>query len=244
MLGTIEVTMEKIKLIAVDDNIGALETVHNYLEKISWIELIGTYTSPITALDILLKEAVDIALVDVQMDELSGLEFINIAKKQHTTNNPAFIIISSYDKYAINGYELDITDYLLKPFRFDRFLIALEKGRSVRLGQYQSESKYIFVPNGSKNSKIYPSHIQYVQSCGHFVKIVSLESDSMIINQTIQYLNSLLRPYRFIQIHKQYLVNIQHIEEISNNAISIKDVKDKLPIGRKYKPEVLRILLS
>ncbi|MEQ9440987.1 MAG: LytTR family DNA-binding domain-containing protein [Cyclobacteriaceae bacterium] len=233
-----------MKLIAVDDNVGTLTTVQTYLEKISWIQLVGVYTSPVEALDVLFEQIVDIVLVDVQMDELSGLEFINIAKKQHTNNNPAFIIISSYDQYAINGYELDITDYLLKPFRFDRFLLALEKGRSARLSMNAAESDCIFVPNGTKNSSVYPSRIHYVQSCGHFTKMVSSENEPLVINQTIQYLNNVLQPYRFIQIHKQYLVNIQYIKEISSTTITLKDHSINLPIGRKYKPDVFRTLLS
>lgn len=236
--------MSQVKMIVVDDNVGALDVVENYAQKVPWVTLSARFTSPVEALNFLRQNEVDIVLVDVQMDEISGLEFITIAKSQDKGKKvPVFIIISSYEKYAINGYELDIADYLLKPFRFDRFLLAIEKGRtrSARPSSVPDEN-VIFIRNGAKNVKVNVDKVKYIRSFNHIVKLYLAEETPLLLNQTIQNIINLLEPYNFIQIHKQFVVNTKYVREVSSTSLVIDT--NELPVGRKYRKQVLETILS
>ncbi len=231
-------TNTSVKIIAVDDNTASLRTIENYAHRVPWLELIDTFESPIAALDFLSKQSVDMILIDVQMDEISGLDFITIAKKRIGLSLPIFIIISSYAQYAIDGFELDITDYLLKPFRFERFLAAIEKGRARQLLNKSSvsDTSDIFIRHANKSTRLELSQIQYIQSYQHFVKLFFLNDTPLVLNQSMGHMVDTLKSHGFLQIHKQFIVNIQYISEITNNQVRIKNSDALLPVGRKYKP--------
>jgi DNA-binding LytR/AlgR family response regulator len=235
--------MSKTKIIAIDDNVAALDVVEKYAQKVEWVSLKGLFTSPVEALEFLSNHDIDVVLVDVQMDSISGLELISIAKHQQNQYNiPVFIIISSYEKYAINGYELDIVDYLLKPFRFDRFLLALEKGRN-RDWIKRKKNESVFIPNGTKNVRLDIDNVKYIQSSNHLIKVFFLnETSPLLLNQTIHNISRILEPHHFIQIHKQFVVNIQHVSLISNKVLVIDN--EELPIGRNYRKQTLSSILK
>ena len=236
-----------LNLIAVDDNASALSTIEKYAAKVAWVNLIATFTSPLAALDFLGENTIDVVLVDVQMQDISGLDFIHIVKQKQGTTIPAFIIISAYDQYAIHGYDLNISDYLLKPFGFDRFLTALEK---VRVNGHASTTPVsspsnigLFVRQNSKHLQINPTTILWVASNGHTVQIHTRLDTPLLVTETMTHMESVLQPYGFHRVHKRYLVNRAHIKEINTSSIMMEHHSEPIPIGKTYRA-VIRQLSS
>nr|WKN34386.1 LytTR family DNA-binding domain-containing protein [Tunicatimonas sp. TK19036] len=225
-----------LHIVAIDDNAAALSTIDKYTTKIPWVKLVATFTSPLEALDFLSENPVDIALIDVQMQDISGLDFISILKQKHTTT-PAFIIISAYDQYAIHGYDLNISDYLLKPFGFDRFLTALEKARTRRKSETASppSNSGVFVRQNSKYLQINPTTILWVESSGHTVQIYAPHDTPLLVTETMVHMENLLQPYGFHRVHKRYLVNRAYIQEMIPPSIKMAHRTQPIPIGKTYR---------
>lgn len=234
-----------LNTIAIDDNAAALSTIDKYSTKVPWVNLMATFTSPLTALDFLSGNTVDVVLIDVQMQDISGLEFISIVKQKATQLLPAFIIISASDQYAIHGYDLNICDYLLKPFSFDRFLTALEKVRASSQAEVTATPNHpgLFVRQNSKYLQINPATILWVESNGHTVQIHICQDTPLLGTETMTHMETLLRPYGFCRVHKRYLVNRTFIKEIDPPFILIKHGTQSIPIGKTYR-SVIRYLSS
>lgn len=226
-----------LNVIAVDDNAAALSTIEKYAAKVSWVNLIGTFTSPLAALDFLSENTIDMVLIDVQMQDISGLDFISIVKQKQVTAIPAFIIISAFDQYAIQGYDLNISDYLLKPFGFDRFLTALEKVRANSKAEVIAtpSNTGLFVRQNSKHLQINPTTILWVESSGHTVQIHTRTDTPLLVTETITHMENVLQPYGFYRVHKRYLINRAHIKEIDPPSITMEYRSEPIPIGKTYR---------
>lgn len=228
-----------LKIIAIDDNASALSIIEKFAAKVTWLTLVETFTSPLKALDFLSGQSIDVVLVDVQMQDISGLEFISIVKQQKLSPLPVFIIVSAFDQYAINGYDLNICDYLLKPYGFDRFLLALEKARKARKEELPSVSRTSrFVKQNSKHLRIEPANIIYAESNGHTVILYSVKDTPLLITETITYMESLLQPCGFRRVHKQFLINCAYIKEIDYPFIHMEQCKRPIPVGKTYRSVV------
>lgn len=234
-----------LNLIAVDDNAAALNTIEKYAAKVAWIKLIGTFTSPLKALDFLGDHMIHAVLIDVQMQDISGLEFISILKQKQASTIPAFIIISAFDEYAIHGYDLNVSDYLLKPFGFDRFLTALEKVRANTKVEVPSPPNNVglFVRQNSKHLQINPNTILWVKSNKHTVQIYTRLDTPLLVTETMSHMENLLQPYGFHRVHKRYLVNRLHIKEIDLHTVKMDYTPQSIPIGKTYR-SVIRLLSS
>ncbi|MEQ9443894.1 MAG: LytTR family DNA-binding domain-containing protein [Cyclobacteriaceae bacterium] len=234
-----------LKLIAIDDNAAALSIIDKYAAKLPWIKLIDTFTSPLTALDFLNKNTIDVVLIDVQMQDISGLDFITIVKQKQALTTPAFIIISAFDQYAIHGFDLNISDYLLKPFGFDRFLTALEKVRASNKTELHlpSSSPGLFIRQNSKHLQINPNTILWVESNGHTVQLHTRLDIPLLVTETMTHMENLLTPYGFHRVHKRYLVNRSYIKEIAPPALTMEYHPQPIPIGKTYR-SVIRHLSS
>lgn len=234
-----------LNLIAIDDNAAALSIIEKYADKVSWVKLVNAFTSPLVALDYLNEYPVDVVLIDVQMQDISGLDFINIVKQRTIPSLPAFIIVSAFDQYAINGYDLNISDYLLKPFSFDRFLTALEKVRVTNKAEIISSPNNLglFVRQNSKYLQINPTTILWVESNRHTVQIHTRLDTPLLVTETMSQMETLLRPYGFHRVHKRYLVNRTHIKEIDPPKIKMEHGAQSIPIGKTYRT-VIRHLSS
>lgn len=230
-----------IKCIVIDDEPLALDLIENYISKTPFLELIGRYSNPMDAIEVLQNGEVDLLFLDIQMPELTGFDLLNIVKKR-----PHVIFITAYEEYAIKSYEQDAVDYLLKPISFDRFLKASNKvlnltkttakeGNSANdTHEIELKENYLFVKVDYKIVKIDIGNILYVEGLKDYCKIITTEQ-RVITRQTMTYIENKLPDNRFIRVHRSYIVALNKIKKIEGSSLVIDD--KLIPIGNKYKED-------
>lgn len=231
-----------MKCVAVDDEPLALDLIEDYIGKVRGLELVGAFDNPMLAYDFLKKNDVDLIFLDIQMDVLTGIQLLNILKKK-----PLVIFATAFDKYALQGYELDAVDYLLKPFSFERFLRAYEKalerfefqrGNSTEThtcdSAVKSVSSCLFVKSEHQIHRIEIDDILYIEGMGDYLKIVTLGTKIMVLHN-FKYMESALPKTKFYRVHKSYIVSLEKIQKIEKNNIHINGAV--IPISEKYKSQ-------
>lgn len=233
--------------IIVDDEPLAREVLESFVGRIDGLELLASCDNAIKAFDILKKERVDLVFLDIQMPKLNGIDFLKVLDPI-----PNVIFTTAYREYAIESYELNVVDYLLKPISFQRFLMAVNKAmnggsneknevRQQPIDDLRSETPYIFLKADRKMVKVHLKDILYIESLKDYVRI-KLPHKDVISLQKISFLEQKLPEDCFIRIHRSFIVPIKKIEAFSNNVIEIAGAE--LPIGRNYKEKVLEVLNS
>lgn len=232
----------KMNCIAIDDEVLALKKIKRYAEKIDYLNLLGTFDNALSTFSFLRENHVDLIFLDIQMDEFTGIQLLETIK-----DPPYIILTTAFDEYALKAYELDVIDYLLKPIPFERFVKAVEKVYARFLKDSQAQGKttrmeisplqpekpdYTFVKSGNKTIKMYFNKILYIEGMRDYLQIHTEDSKIMtLLNfKTIQ---DLLDPQKFIRVHKSYIVAIDKIDYIENNAIKIRD--KLIPVSSSYK---------
>lgn len=235
----------KLKCLVVDDEPLAREVIISHIQKIEGLELVAECDNALKAFDVLKKEAVDLIFLDIQMPKLTGIEFIKVLNP-----NAQIIFTTAYREYAIESYELNVADYLLKPVSFQRFLKAVNK---VLNGQHEeaqqeeskdalrSDSPHIFLKADRKMVKVYLKDILYIESLKDYVRI-KLQGKEVISLQKISFLEEKLPEDCFIRVHRSFIVPLKRIDAFSNNAVEVNGIE--IPIGRNYKEKVLEQLNS
>lgn len=236
--------MAKTKCLIVDDEPLAIEVIENHLSKFDDFEIVAKCNNAIQAFEIIRKKSVDLIFLDIQMPKITGVDFLKTLK-----NPPKVIFTTAYRDYAIDAYELDVVDYLLKPISFERFLKAITKyyesagndleifnsGESVKV----ENQPFTYIKADKKLHKVYLKDIIYFEALKDYVKIIC-EKKSLVTKHTIGTFEDKLPPECFIRIHRSYIINISKIEAFNTTEIDIHD--RQLPIGRNYKNQVLKIL--
>ncbi|OFX61859.1 MAG: hypothetical protein A2066_19025 [Bacteroidetes bacterium GWB2_41_8] len=227
-----------ILCIAVDDEPKALDVLSIHAAKAPEIDMVKTFTNPKDALAFLKDNFVDLIFLDINMPAISGLQFA-----EKLQSKPYIIFTTAYSEYAIDSYNFEAVDYLLKPIEFDRFYKAINKvKKQIQLNSLQQDSllsKYIFVKDGYKQIKISIEDILYIQSEGNYLNIVS-NNEKVLVRMTFQCLMEKLPANLFFRVHLSYVVNFSHIQKIEDNHIFIQDTK--IPMGIKYKEKLLNFL--
>jgi DNA-binding LytR/AlgR family response regulator len=236
--------MKKITCLLVDDEPPALEVLKSYIASVSSLELAGTCNDAIAALSLLREQPIDLLFLDIQMPHLLGTDLIRTLK-----NPPKVIFTTAYRKFAIEGFELDAVDYLLKPISFERFLKAVNKvmETSVKLIssndnpdlQNNSNDAFINLRADRKNLKIPLNEILYIESLKDYIKVVT-KTKNIVTKQAISSLEEALPKNNFVRIHRSFIVAINKIESFTSDTIEIN--KQELPISRMYRHEVDKIL--
>jgi DNA-binding LytR/AlgR family response regulator len=196
------------------------------------------------AIEILKEKKIDLIFLDINMPKLTGLEFLRILK-----HPPLIIITTAYAEFAIQGYELDVVDYLMKPFGMERFLKAIQKVQdilkprehflSAKTSGESQEDQYIFVKSSKKTYRISLNDIHYIEALGDYVKIYT--TDRMIISyHSMKNLENLLSPKQFPRIHKSFIVSLSKIELIEGNQVKLRD--RFIPIGTNFKAEFEKLI--
>lgn len=236
----------KTRCIIVDDEPLAIEAIQMHVEKFDSLKLVGTCIDAFQAFDILNKTRVDLMFLDIQMPEITGLDFLKSLKTP-----PKVILTTAYREYAIDAFDLNVIDYLLKPISFERFMQAINKfyeqsnsellmtGSSLQ--KQESNPDHIFVRSDKKNVKIRFDEILYIESIKDYVKIIC-KSRTIISKILISELESILPAEQFIRIHRSYIICIHNIEAYSHTHVDVPG--KELPIGRNYKNEVISTLRS
>ncbi len=228
----------------IDDEPLAIEVIESHVSKIDGLEVKATFQNAVKAFQALRETEVDILFLDIQMPRLTGIEFLRMMK-----NPPKVVFTTAYREYALEGFELDVVDYLLKPISFNRFLKAVDKvfdlntaGNSSASSIEDHNSKhFVFVPVDKKNVKICLNEIVYIESKRDYVLIKTLNKE-VVTHQTLTYMEERLPKPSFMRVHRSFIINTHMIESWSNNEIELPDIQ--IPIGRTYKREALKVLNS
>ncbi|MEM9680590.1 MAG: LytTR family DNA-binding domain-containing protein [Bacteroidota bacterium] len=229
--------MSILKCIIADDEPIARQILENYIVDTPNLELTGSCKNAFEVISLLENQSVDVLFLDINMPKLSGLSLLKTLKER-----PHVIITTAYAEYAVEGFDLAVTDYLLKPFSLERFLQAVLKVRehNNKAKQQDQEIKQdentdIFVKSDKKIVKVNLKAISYIEAYGNYIKIYT---DQMIL--TPQTLSDFLEklPHQFLRIHKSYIINFDHLKLIDGNQVILQG-EIKLPIGKSYKKGVI-----
>ena len=225
----------KINCIVIEDEPLALRKILEFIEQVDYLNLLKGFDNAIDAIGFLKENNIDLIFLDIRMKRLSGIQFL-----ESLQNKPNVIITSAYDEYALKGYELNVADYLLKPFTFDRFLKSVDKVYT-QLKEVKSDIKndYIFVKTEYRIEKVELKNILYIQGMRDYLQIHTTERKIMTL-QTFKNLLDVLPSPDFQRVHNSYIVAISKIENIERNRIRIG--KDLIPISDGYKDTFYRIL--
>jgi len=233
-----------IRCIAIDDEKLALDLIEDDILKVPFLQLVKKCRSGIEALDVLQNEKIDLIFLDIQMPDISGIQFL-----KSLSHKPLVIFTTAYEKYALEGFELDVVDYLLKPYSFERFLKAVNKVQEHHnleksLAQTGAEeisfsSQYIFVKSDYKLVKIEIAEIQYIESLKDYVKIVVGDKPIVTLSSMKAIEEKLVAP-DFIRIHRSFMVNLRKIQYIHKNFVKMGE--KEIPIGDNYKENFQQII--
>lgn len=225
----------------IDDEILAQDVIEHYVSRMDNLELRGKCNNALEAFSVMSKQEVDLIFLDIQMPEISGLEFIKLLK-----NPPKIILTTAYTEYALDGYELNVVDYLLKPVSFERFLKAVDKVQVLLQPAVADKmpaaltAQDIFVKSEGKLIRINTADIRYVEGLKNYL-LIHTGHKKIIVHGTMSNMEEELKAFQhFIRIHKSYLVNKNCIAEIVGNMIKVD--QDELPIGGVYKNDLLKLL--
>lgn len=222
-----------INCIAIDDEELALELLEDNIKKIPFLNLVGKFNNPLEAMDMIRKEQVDLVFLDIQMPQLSGLQLIKSIQ-----NKPMFILVTAYEKFALDGYELDVIDYLVKPVPLERFIKACNKAEDFfELKKRPKTSTayindYFFVNVDYSQLKIMKSEITYIEGLKDYVKIHLKSSTNPVVTRlTMKSFEENLTT-GFIRIHKSYIVSIDSITAVRKNSVFLGTLE--LPVSENY----------
>jgi two-component system, LytTR family, response regulator LytT len=224
-----------ISTIAIDDEPLALQLVTGYIEKTPGLKLIGKFDNPLDASEFLSDTIVDLIFIDIQMPDLSGIEFTRIMEK-----GPKVIFTTAYEKYALEGYKLEIVDYLLKPFSYEEFLTAVHKVQKLlKLEQKAPEkvdvnNEFLFLKSDYKIKRINFNDILYIEGLKDYVKVYTQNSPKPVLSLTsLKLLESKLPETKFMRVHRSFIVNLEKIDTIERSRIVFG--KEYIPVSDQYK---------
>lgn len=232
-----------INCLIVDDEQHAIDILVHYVGQTPFLHLVATATNPIEALQIVNAQKVDLIFLDIQMPEFSGIDFI---KAIHGKAN--VILTTAYSEFALESYELDVVDYLLKPIRFPRFLQAVQKAakegnESMEDHETAIEDDYIFVKTESKGKllKINLADIDYIEGMKNYVAIHCGAKKTMVYT-SMKELEERLPQKGFLRVHKSFIIPIAKITGIEGNLLRLKNVNTEILIGENYKADLMEII--
>ena len=233
--------MQQYKCIIVEDEPLAAEVVKDYVLQIPFLQLRGICTDALYAMEILQKEKIDLVFLDIHLPKLKGLDFVRTLK-----NPPQIIITSAYQEYALQGYELNVVDYLLKPIEFNRFLMAVNKLKEQPsatglsgLPVTTTERAHLFFNVSKKKVKIYIDEILFIESLKEYIRITTKDK-SILTKFQLGQIEEMLSQNGFLRIHRSFLVAKNKIDAFSATDVEING--RQLPIGRSYKELVIAML--
>jgi two-component system LytT family response regulator len=237
-----------IRCLVVDDEPLALHIVEDYISKVPFLELVKATTSPIEALTLVQQGGIDLVFLDVQMPELTGIQFLRIAN-----GKTKVILTTAYPQYALEGYDLDAADYLLKPIAFDRFFKAVQKVHALLQpaakpvekeeapAQQQQDilSDFIFVKTEHKIQKVYLKDILFIEGLKDYISIFT-PAERIITLQNMKKVEEALPEPHFIRVHRSYIVALNKIDSIERSRICIGD--KTIPIGDTYRDDFFKLV--
>lgn len=225
----------KINCIAIEDEPLALKKIKGYINQVDYLNLLNSFNNAVEAMGYLKENTVDLIFLDIRMKKLSGIQFL-----ESLDIKPKVIITTAYNEYALKGYELNVVDYLLKPFTFERFLKSVDKVYELlREINAPNSKEYIFVKTEYRIERIDFKNILYIQGMKDYLQIHTIDKKIMTL-QTFKNLLEILPNFDFQRVHNSYIVSISKIENIEKNRIRIGN--SLIPISDSYRDSFFNVL--
>jgi DNA-binding LytR/AlgR family response regulator len=230
----------KLRCLLIDDEPPALKVLESYISQINGLEIVAQCRNAIEALDVLHQRPVDVIFLDIKMPKLLGTDFL-----RNLSQPPRVIFVSAYRDYAVEGYELDAVDYLVKPVSFERFVKAVGKlkrmdapDKDVEIPAYRPNPQaFVYLKAGKHMQKVFINEILYIESWKDYVKLFLTGNKALLIKQSISSMENLLSEHRFVRVHRSYIVSIDRISGYNGSFLQVSD--NEVPIGRLYKHAVI-----
>ena len=234
-----------IRCIIIEDQPPAQRVLKKFINDIGNLELKAVFTDALQAMDFLRTESIDLIFLDIHLPKISGIDFL-----KSLAHRPHVILTTAFSDYALESYNYDVVDYLLKPFSFERFVQAVSKVPAPKPEQSGQDSMpdnsasmdILFIKSGYEHIKIDVADIRYIQSDADYTEIFSGER-KYLSNEPLRYWEENLNPKRFVRIHKSYIINTSKIEKIVGNQVRL-DKDTNLPIGRAFKENFMKLVLN
>lgn len=230
----------KIKCLLVDDEPLAISLLQNHISKLDYFEVVGTCPNALKAAEVLRTTAVDLLFLDIKMPQITGIDFLKTLK-----NPPAVIFTTAYREYALESYELDIIDYLLKPITFDRFFKATDRYLRISAPVNSKvitplQEDFIYIKNGPKFNKINVESILYIESVKDYIVIHQKENVKLTAKYKISDIEIELQDKNFLRIHRSFIINLKNITAFTAYDVEFGNIE--IPIGASYKEYAFKIL--
>ena len=226
----------KLRCLIIDDEPLSLDVLEKYIEDAPDVQLEGRCNNAMEAIEMLKNVEVDLIFLDINMPKLSGIDFVKAMD-----DLPEIIFTTAYPEYAVESYDLEVLDYLVKPISFDRFLRSVNKASRKILGDNGSQqtSSFLMIKTDKKLFKIQHSDILFFESIGDFIKIHTREKVH-ISNETLKNIEKQMSPKEFVRIHKSYIISLKALKYLEGNQAVVD--KHKLPVGGTYKENLMKLL--
>jgi len=224
-----------ITTIAIDDEPLALQLITGYIEKTPGLNLVGKFDNPLDVAEYMTENSIDLVFVDIQMPDLSGIEFTRLMEK-----GPKVVFTTAYEKYALEGYKLEVVDYLLKPFSYEEFLSSVKKVQRLlkleqqSLDKIEANNEFLFLKSDYKIKRINFNDILYIEGLKDYVKVYTLNSNKPVLSlASLKLLESKLPSDKFMRVHRSFIVNLEKIDTIERSRIVFG--KEYIPVSDQYK---------
>jgi DNA-binding LytR/AlgR family response regulator len=231
-----------LQCLAVDDEPLALDIIEDYINKVEYLELESKCTSALEAIQIIKNKPIDLIFLDIQMPDLSGFEML-----QSLNKSPLIIFTTAYDDYAVESYNYNAVDYLIKPFSFSRFLKAIDKAHesiatkkpAIAVSKEEKGRDFIFINADGNIVKVFIDDILFLKGLSDYIELRT-QDKKYTIRENLKDVERTLSTKNFTRVHKSFIVSISKIDSIEGNTIKILD--EEIPIGRSYKNILLNII--
>jgi len=224
-----------IRTIAIDDEPLALKLISGYITKTPFLELVNTFDNPLSVLEFLENDSVDLIFADIQMPDLTGTEFVRLMEK-----GPKVVFTTAYERYAVEGFKLNAVDYLLKPFSYEEFVVSAQKVQRLldleqkALPQIEANNEFLFLKSEYKIRRINFNDILYIEGLKDYIKVFVKNEEKPILSlSTLKMVESTLPAKHFMRVHRSFIVNLDKIDTIERSRIVFG--KEYIPISEQYK---------
>ena len=229
-----------LRCLLVDDEPLALKVLQSHIANVNGLEIVAQCKNAIEAIDVLHQKPVDLIFLDIKMPKLLGTDFI-----KNLSSRPKIIFVTGYREYAIEGYDLDAIDYLLKPVSFERFVQAVSKAKKMVGNEMQTHSEeykanpdeFFYLKVDKNMQKVFINEILYIESLKDYIKVCLTTGKNLLVRQSISSIEKLLSAHRFLRVHRSYIVSIDKITGFNNLFVQLQS--NEIPIGKLYKHAVM-----
>jgi two-component system LytT family response regulator len=231
----------KVRCLLVDDEPLAVRLIEKHLAKIEGFEVVATCSNALRAFEILNTQPIDLMFLDIKMPNMTGIEFLKNLK-----HPPRTILTTAYRDFALEGYDIGVVDYLLKPITFERFFKAIDKfletGKDHKKAEEVAPDPFVILKSGLKSYKLNTDEILYIESLKDYIRIYLAHDKPIVFKYKMGDIESVLTAGHFVRIHRSFVINTHKITAFTNNEIELKGVAAAIPIGASYKEPVVQFL--